>query len=428
VNVRYVYQQPYQMAQWLRENTPSDAVVAVHDVGLMRYLGERTTLDMVGLTTPGAAGYWRNGPGSVAEFLLKEQPDYIASYGYGHGYGLAYLADTQIFGEPLALFTIEDWQRWRNVALAADTQGIYQPDWEALASAHEVSNCTADPDAVIWSLQVADLVSESQAQYQWDTQLTQGFVSEVRQVGAVADGYRLLNREEVFSPEIPAEYTEQSLLLSTRVHPQYAGTMDIYVDEQHIAARWIPEIPGEWLRIDTLIPAEVVREGLTIRIVPQAGEGYYMPACHTLTPYDENFQSDFDAAIATYQDGAFALQTVEICEDCRDEQVIFDLSFMASSNVTGDYRFFLHLYDDANQPPLVQWDGYFNGIPVGNWLPGEHHQQFLLDVSEVAAGTYQLAIGFYNPNQPTDRLHAISETVTVTDDGRLWLGEVSIGQ
>ncbi|MBZ0287116.1 MAG: hypothetical protein K8I30_05835, partial [Anaerolineae bacterium] len=94
LNVGYVYAQPYQMTRWLRENTPEDAVIAVHDVGMMRYMGGRTTLDMVGLTTPGAAAYWRNGPGSVAEFLMNQRPDYIASYGHGHGYGLGMIADT----------------------------------------------------------------------------------------------------------------------------------------------------------------------------------------------------------------------------------------------------------------------------------------------------------------------------------------------
>ena len=84
VNVSSVYRQPYQMAEWLSENAPADSVIAVHDVGMMRYIGGHTTLDIVGLTTPGAADYWRNGPGSVGEFILREQPDMIASYGEGH--------------------------------------------------------------------------------------------------------------------------------------------------------------------------------------------------------------------------------------------------------------------------------------------------------------------------------------------------------
>lgn len=74
LNVGYVAAQPLQMARWLAENTPDETRVAVHDVGMMRYLSRRTTIDMVGLTTPGAATYWRNGPGSVGEFLEQQNP------------------------------------------------------------------------------------------------------------------------------------------------------------------------------------------------------------------------------------------------------------------------------------------------------------------------------------------------------------------
>ncbi len=428
-NVGYVYEQPYQMANWLRQNTPPDAVVAVHDVGLMRYLGERTTLDMVGLTTPGAAVYWRNGPGSVAEFLLREQPDYIASYGYGHGYGLAYLADTAIFGEPLALFAIPNWQRERNVALAADVQGIYQSDWAALVPQHQAANCAAEPENVIWSLQVADLASEARAQYAWDTVLSQGFVTEVRQVGAVVDGYRLLNGAEAFTPDVPQPYTDADLLLSTRVHPQYAGRLNLFINDEPLATRWIPEMPGEWLHIETRIPAHHVSSDMRIRIVPEIEDGYYMPACHALTPYaSAEAPQPADAPLALYQDRAFALEMLEICANCEPGQLLVDMRFRAQSSPRGDYRFFLHLYDDVTQPPLVQWDGYFDGVPVGNWLPGTHEQQIALDTTQLAPGTYQLALGFYNPGDPTDRLLPTSDLYDVAADGRLWLGEVVVGE
>ena len=117
------------MARWLQANTPKDALIAVHDVGMMRYMGGRNTLDMVGLTTPGAAAYWRNGPGSIAEFLIQERPDYIASYGKEHGLGLGMIAQTSIYGDPLAEFPVvlDDYY---NVALAGNLQGVYQPDCE----------------------------------------------------------------------------------------------------------------------------------------------------------------------------------------------------------------------------------------------------------------------------------------------------------
>ncbi|MFN8374600.1 MAG: hypothetical protein U0694_17190 [Anaerolineae bacterium] len=135
LNVSYVYSQPLQMARWLDANTPPDATVAVHDVGMMRYMGNRTTIDMVGLTTPGAADAWRNGPGAVAEFLIDVRPDYIAAYTSARG--LSYLAATGIYnyGHALVEFPVTV-DMSANVALAAEApevvQGIYQPDWSGL--------------------------------------------------------------------------------------------------------------------------------------------------------------------------------------------------------------------------------------------------------------------------------------------------------
>jgi hypothetical protein len=50
----------------------------------------------------------------------------------------------------------------------------------------------------------------------------------------------------------------------------------------------------------------------------------------------------------------------------------------------------------------------------------------MVATSDLQSGTYQLAIGFYNPNDPTDRLIPQSDVYEVTPDGRLWLGEVEI--
>ena len=199
LNVGYVYAQPLQMARWLQANTPDNAVIAVHDVGMMRYMGGRTTLDIVGLTTKGAADYWRNGPGAVAEFLMQEKPDYIASYGYGHGYGLGMIADTDIYGKPIASFPV-DLDNNANVALAANFQGIYKPDWNAIDHGNTVlQTSTLDYSSHLtklhsseiaqvsdqYSIDVANIKSENSAsvEYHWgDTPETIGFTTEVRQL------------------------------------------------------------------------------------------------------------------------------------------------------------------------------------------------------------------------------------------------------
>jgi hypothetical protein len=443
LNVGYVYQQPYQMALWLRENTPEDAVIAVHDVGMMRYMGERTTLDIVGLTTPDAAAYWRNGPGSVAEFLINEQPDYIANYGRGHGYGLAYLADTSLYGEPLASFPIENWNRQANVALAADFQGIYQPDW---TNKEYISLFTEYPEYEFIDnfqyLNVADIISEDTHGYHFSTtHLESTFPTEVREAQytqrsmtgfSFPDGYRLINEIEEFTFEHINR--DEDAILATRVHPAHSGQFDVFVNDRYVDTKVIPYSPGKWLDIYTLIPADLLSETITIRIAPLMDEGYYMPTFHRIAQGIWEYELPQEI-VASYQSGSILLEyAIEQSNPRFGFQVTF--SWATDGNSEGDYRLFIHLYDDINQPPVAQTDSYTNGnsggiwvgsMPVGNWLPGTISDTITLNIEGVSSGTYSLAIGFYNP-QTGERLIPTSDRYEVSPDGRLWLGEVTIGE
>lgn len=445
INVSYVYRQPYQMALWLRENTPEGALVAVHDVGLMRYAGERDTLDFVGLTTPGAAAYWRNGPGAVAEFLLNQQPDYIASYGVGHGYGLRMLADTALYENVQVQFIIEDWQPHLNVALAAASQGIYQPDWDTITQTDTaLSQCQFSPYALADSstyghVDAGDVMTEVAVNYAWQSDVSGRFPTEVRQFGDLLDAYRLIDGEESFT--VAWDDRPRPIVLISYVHAQYAGTLDIYVNETLIDTRWIPEEPGELEIISTLLQPEHTTDELRIRIVPQLEDGYYMPICHTVrdfAEYDDNSafspdDSDLsflppEEPVATYQNSAFWLVASQAERNTAGELAV-DLDwYVSQQTASGDYKLFVHLYDDTTAPPLAQSDVYVAEMPVGNWLPGGINTApaLTLSLDDLQAGTYQLAIGFYNPNDPLDRLIPESDSHEVTSDGRLWLAEVVI--
>ncbi len=449
MNVSYVYQQPYQMGLWLRENTSEDALIAVHDVGLMRYIGERNTLDMVGLTTPNAASYWRNGPGSVAEFLLNERPDYIASYGRGHGYGLAYLADTSLYANQLADFTVDNWQPHLNVALAAQSQGIYQPDFDEiilqnLFDRYENIHCSGslyrhpsglEMAASFGVLQVANIRDEELYHYSWEAQSIEGFATEVRNFNRVLATYRIMDGYEEF--EISLE-GDSAYILITYVHAQFAGTIDVYIEDMKVDTHWIISDSGNIQAISTLIAPQYFSDNVRVRIVPNIPNGYYMPICHswhqfsdtnTLSPYP--FPSDWvePTSVASFQESEFYLSSFNV-DMASSEELRFDIMwYVPNNNTYGDYRFFIHLYDDKNEPPIGQWDGYFGQMPVGNWLIGNLQNRSSapsIDTADLPAGTYELAIGFYNPNDPTDRLIPESDIYEVTDDGRLWLGEVEI--
>ena len=458
LNVNYVYLQPLQMARWLQANTPEDAVIAVHDVGMMRYIGERTTLDMVGLTTPGAAAYWRNGPGSIAEFLIQERPDYIASYGRGHGYGLELIANTRIYGDLLAEFPV-DLDPYYNVALAADYQGIYQPEWTIFTRDRAVPVDVPDwafpiqrsswfyvislsPTGVTQKLRdqvnVANLDSESAHQYVWqNTGHSSGYGTEVHEQSylkciyddcSIIDGGRQITGEERF---LLKARSAGELLLITRLHPASRGAFDVYIDERYVATRWIPEIPGRWLDIATLIPPDFHRsEQFQVTIKPHLSGGYYSPAYHWL--FEGTYVPDrsLDQAIAAYQSGAMEVLRTRLRNPhitIRNGLLKLQITWRTDGRAEGDYRFFAHLYDDINQPPIAQYDDYPLGgtVPPGNWLPGVFYDEADIDVSSVPPGTYQLAIGFYDP-YTGERLMPESEVYEVSADGRLWLGEVEV--
>lgn len=429
VNITYVYAQPLQMARWLAENTPEDAVIAVHDVGMMRYMGGRTTLDIVGLTTPNAAAYWRNGPGSVAEFLIQEQSDYIASYGVGHGYGLRMLADTSLYANVLAEFPV-DLQPHLNVALAADYQAIYQPDWERLLNrSHPPATVANFPDG--FSLVSETSVADPSHVWSRSGDVT-SFPSVVQQF-ACAD-YLLVPCDDLQTGRfvnwerltVDRSAVSGDLLLVTRLHAEHPSQLEVWVgapdtQPQYVATRVLPAIPGRWQDIPTLIPAEQLPDSNTVFVELRSTTGYesYTHWFYTGAYPQTNATN---AAIATYQDSSFLLTGVAINSSSGQIGITFD--WTSTTAVKGDLRFFVHVYDDLNQPPVAQWDGYLPGGPVGNWLPGTRRDTVMVNLHELTAGSHTLAIGFYDPNDPQQRPVPTSDHYDVLPDGRLILGEI----
>ena len=211
-----------------------------------------------GLTTPGAAAYWRNGPGSVGEFIERQRPDYIASYGEGHGLGLGYLQKTDLYAETLASYTV-DLDPVNNVALAAPTQGIYRPDWTA-ADRREAAGHAAERIApYLDGLTLVDQhrrggrgLGDRRISTSWREPLPNRRLSDrilrVRLPDCgddcrVMDGGRRINGAESFTL---TTQPEQDLILVTRLHPGDAGTFDVYANDQLIGTRVIPSLPGSW--------------------------------------------------------------------------------------------------------------------------------------------------------------------------------------
>lgn len=441
LNGDYVYLQPLQMARWLQANTPPDAVVAVHDTGMMRYRGGRTTIDMVGLTTPGAADYWRNGPGAVAEFLIQKRPDYIAAYGPGHGFGLGMLADTDIYGKPLASFPV-DIDNSANVALAAGFQGIYKPNWAA-ADAAKVPSIAAQSRflkdfELSDTLNVANLDSEKAHNYQWNpvTPL-EGFPTEVHQLDylgcaqrcLVVDGGRIIYREESFKIQVQAG---RDVMLVSRVQAAGAAKLQVFASAREAGGRetgnkpierWIPSLPGHWFDVVTLIPAEqVAADFLAVRMVADVPDGSYQSYAHWAYQGSYTPEMFSGAPLATFQNGAIQVAKANMQYQPDSRQLNIKLDWYTPGNAQGDYKLFVHVLDEKGEI-VGQADTYPGGgtLPPGNWLPGVLHDQIVVDLGQAKPGRYRVVMGLYNP-YTFERM----EPTGGDDQQRLTIGEITL--
>jgi hypothetical protein len=67
------------VAHWLEANTPSDALIAVHDIGAVGYLVDRPLLDLAGLITPEVVPFIAD-EGRLLAFMEKKGADYVVFF------------------------------------------------------------------------------------------------------------------------------------------------------------------------------------------------------------------------------------------------------------------------------------------------------------------------------------------------------------
>ena len=75
-----------------------------------------------------------------------------------------------------------------------------------------------------------------------------------------------------------------------------------------------------------------------------------------------------------------------------------------------DYKFFVHLFNPADGSVAAQFDAIPRNFtyPTAIWLSGEVVSDTVkLPLAGVAPGAYNVALGWYDPNNPEQRLPAV---------------------
>ncbi|NPV76887.1 MAG: hypothetical protein HPY59_11000 [Anaerolineae bacterium] len=66
-------------AEWIRDNTPEDALIAAHDIGALGYFGQRELVDLAGLISPEVISFIRNEE-QLGDYLDREGVDYLVTF------------------------------------------------------------------------------------------------------------------------------------------------------------------------------------------------------------------------------------------------------------------------------------------------------------------------------------------------------------
>ena len=74
-NVRHVDEAYVRMGEWINENTPPDSRIAAFDIGILRFVGDRYTIDLGGLVDPEAHPCLDRR--DCADYVREKDTDYI---------------------------------------------------------------------------------------------------------------------------------------------------------------------------------------------------------------------------------------------------------------------------------------------------------------------------------------------------------------
>ena len=407
-----VVRQQLVIADWICENLPPDARVGVHDTGSLRYIGERPTYDLIGLTTANAAIPWRNGSGSVFELMEHSpmRPDYFAIY--PDAFSIWYLAATDLFDEELFRVDVPDYA----IASAGPVQGVWRADWHLADSGVQ----TYQPDvaeqimglALVDSLDVADLDDETAHNVVWWHDIQRpGFPTDVLQMTyrvlsgqEVLDGGRLLTGGISFDV---ATRPQEPLWLVARLHALEAGSVRVEVNDRIVGDWAYPPVPGQWLETVFRIPADAIsssRSHIALSVdIDSPDSAHYAPYYfwflqgeHGVMPVQIEHRTmvDFEGDLSL-----LGFDLPELIWHPGDVLPI-TLTWQATAPSQSDAKVFVHLYD-AEGRLGPQSDGWaFHGTrPPYTWRVNEAltDPHLVTLPADLPSGRYSIEAGLYNP-------------------------------
>jgi hypothetical protein len=274
-STRDIYYQQVVFSEWIRENTPVDARIAVNDVGAHKYLGDRYITDLVGLTDNELPGVFFSGWGSIYDVLTTWPEDKRPQYVLVHPdvyFLINNIGDSvaQGFLTPQYSIAVQE-----IVITAAPIETLYKINWERASLDQSRTYLLHTGEAYLDAINVGYLPDEKFHRYRTEGKqasipepksfLTTGEYASAS-AGLSESGRKHSGWEQFTVRSIPG----RPLMLVTRtlLSPGATQRLKVLVNEREVGFWEVHnDRGGLWQEYEYAIPAEfITADRTTIRI------------------------------------------------------------------------------------------------------------------------------------------------------------------
>ncbi len=259
-SARAIDAQQVRLGMWAEKHLPEDARIGVNDTGAIAYFSERSTFDVVGLTTEGEARYWVAGSGSRYEHYERMPREALPTHFIVYP---QWMGVPSVLGERLFEATVTN-----QSILGGATKVAYVADWSVLGRGN--LPITPQPTALLVAeLDVSDLESEAERRYvvgkgtnEHDNLVTTTFSADALEVSDGGRHRRVLDR---FYVDLTAG---RSARMVARLGAPHSMTVEVIVAGSSVGTLVLPS--GAWSEVDTVIPRDLTGPATRIELAARA--------------------------------------------------------------------------------------------------------------------------------------------------------------
>ena len=394
------------VGNWLKENTPPESSVAMIEIGIIGYYGDRTTVDTMGLVSPEMIGHLESWQQTLQYAVNYYWPDYVV--------GLEQTAWTGIVNQP-----------WFQEAYILETQIENSADPVAPASIYRRR------DEFPW--QTFDLSSTPSvwfanafALHAFQVRESQIDLGENLHVRLDWEAERDIERDYSFQFDLWNVVNGQRHIVAKDLRPFHDGnptnhwrTGDSFADTHMLP------IPND-------LPAG--RYALQLSVIDEEGTAVSANIEDAIFDYitvgpiqigDVQAESQ-DPTYVTNATFADHIQLTGYDIEFRtNNEMVTNLYWQASDDVSKDYTIFVHLLSSEGEI-IAQHDGQPQ-LPTTIWQPGVQvtDERLLLLPNDLPEDVYQIRVGAYTwPDG--ERLSILKSGCLNAENNALLSGTISV--